>query len=75
MTKTTRHPASTGAWWTVDEFAERTRRTPAAVRASIARRDLPAVLIGRRYFIDAGHFDRLFAAAARACAGQELHTE
>jgi len=58
----------TGTWWTVEEFAERTRRSPAAVRASIARGDLPAVRIGRRWFIDSQYFARQFEDAARACA-------
>lgn len=56
----------TCAWWTVEEFADVTRRSPAAVRAAIARGTLPAVRIGRRWFIDPVYFQRKFEQAARA---------
>ena len=51
-------------WWTVTEFAALTHRTEAAVRASIARGDLPAVRIGRRWFIDPAYFAQEFEKAA-----------
>ena len=73
---TNRTDPTTSAWWTVDEFADRTRRTPAAVRASIAAGDMPAVMIGRRYFIDPAYFEGLFSEAARNCrVRQELQSQ
>ena len=71
MRGTKHKDAATGTWWTVDEFAELTHRGPAAVRASIARGDLPAVRIGRRWFIDPKYFERLFEEAAHAVEGRD----
>jgi len=46
---------------TVEEFAQATKRTAAAVRASIARGDLPAHKLGScRYFIRKKDIDRMF---------------
>ncbi len=45
---------------TVEEFAELTRRSASAVRASILRREIPARKFGRRWFIRMRDVHRLF---------------
>lgn len=50
---------------TVRELAGLTRRSEAAVRASLLRGELPAVKLGRRWFVRRRDLDRLFDDAAR----------
>jgi len=45
---------------TVEEFAELTRRSASAVRASILRREIRARKFGRRWFIRMRDVHRLF---------------
>ena len=50
---------------TVRELAGLTRRSEAAVRASLLRGELPAVKLGRRWFVRRRDLDRLFDEAAQ----------
>ena len=68
-----RAKAHNESWWTVEEFADLTRRTPAAVRASILRSKVPAVRIGRRYFINSTYFELQFEKAAREVEANKTH--
>jgi len=49
---------------TVQELAAMTRRSPSAVRAGLKRKELPAVKLGRRWFVRRRDVERLFDAAA-----------
>jgi hypothetical protein len=49
----------------VEEIATATRRTPAAVRAALKRGEIPAVKLGKRWFVRRADFERLFDRAAR----------
>ena len=54
---------------TVRELAQATRRSEAAVRASLKRGELPAVKLGRRWFVRRQDIDQLFEQAAQAGRG------
>ena len=51
---------------TVEELAHYTRRSQAAVRAALKRGELPAVKLGRRWFVRRCDLERLFDDAANA---------
>ncbi len=49
---------------TVEQFAAHTCRSRAAVRAALKRGELPAVKLGRRWFVRRRDIEKLFDRAA-----------
>ena len=50
---------------TVEQVAQLTHRSESAVRAGLKRGELPAVKLGRRWFVRRRDIDQLFEQAAR----------